>query len=113
MTEDALRQAFIAALPERMVGLEMAYESWRLAQHDAAQALEEFYRLSHNLAGAAALYGFEEVSAPSRVLECHLRAVMRDADNGIVSKDDGVSPLLAAVRSGVRAVLREAESQVS
>ena len=110
MTEEALRQAFIAALPERMVGLEMAYENWRLAQQDAPQALEEFYRLSHNLAGAAALYGFEEVSAPSRVLECSLRAMMRDADKGIVNKGDSVLPLLAEVRDGVRAVLHEAEA---
>lgn len=113
MTEEALQQAFIAALPERMVGLEMAYESWRLAQQDALQALEEFHRLSHNLAGAAALYGFEEVSAPSRVLECHLRALMRDADKDVVSKGDGVSPLLDAIKSGVRTVLHETEGEAS
>lgn len=103
----------MAALPERVLGLEMAYESWRLAQQDASQALEEFYRLSHNLAGAAALYGFEQVSAPSRALECQLRALMRNADNGVASESDGIPQLLAAVRAGARAVLHEVEMQSS
>ena len=104
MGEQALRQAFVAALPDRIVGLEMAYENWRLAQQDEPQVLEEFYRLSHNLAGAAALYGFEQVSAPCRVLECYLLEMMRSADDPHtdVCSSDCLGHLVAAIRCVAR-----------
>lgn len=107
MGEQALRKAFMAALPDRLVGLEMAYEQWRLSQQDAEQALEQFYRLSHNLAGAAALYGFEQVSAPCRALECYLLPLLRDSGANHTGGDEGITRLLGAIRGIVRQLQQE------
>lgn len=111
MDEQALRQAFVAVLPDRIVGLEMAYEGWRLAQQDATQALEQFCRLSHNLAGMAALYGFEQISAPCRALECYLRVLMRDGGSVGAGMDAGefesVARLLAEIRGCAKQVWQE------
>lgn len=111
MGEQALRKSFMAALPERLVGLEMAYEQWRLSQQDAEQALEQFYRLSHNLAGAAALYGFEEVSAPCRALECYLLPMLRDNGDIHAGDDEGITRLLAAIRGVVKQLQEERSRQ--
>lgn len=102
MGERELRQSFLAALPDRIVGLEMACEQWRLAQHDSASEIERFCRLCHNLAGASALYGFEEVSAPARALECYLRALMRDVESVNAGDGEVVSHLLGSIREAVR-----------
>lgn len=107
MGEKELRQAFMAALPDRVVGLEMAYENWRLAQEDAEQALEQFYRLSHNLAGAAALYGFEQVSAPCRALECYLRSLMRSNDGEDLGDGDCVTHMLVTIRNITKLIQQE------
>lgn len=105
MGEKELRQAFVAALPDRVVGLEMAYESWCVAPpQERGKALEELLRLSHNLAGACALYGFEQMSAPCRVLECYIRGVMR---NGESHGDDCGTECLGHLVAAVRCVVRQ------
>lgn len=107
MGEKELRQKFMAALPDRLVGLEMAYEQLRLSNQDADHALEQFYRLSHNMAGAAALYGFEQISAPCRELECRLRTMMRNSGGLDGANGQEITRLLEAIRGVIKSLQQE------
>ncbi len=67
---EALRQNFIAQLPERLTALESALQSWRQGLGEAE--LVEFHRAAHSLTGAGATFGCDELSKVARALEQQL-----------------------------------------
>lgn len=63
----ALRIAYVQQLPHRLDEIYAVLEAW-LKSQTAAQ-LFTFYRLTHNLAGSGAIYGFKEITEKARAVE--------------------------------------------
>lgn len=100
MDEQRLRKEFIRALPERLAGLEEAYDRHN-GDDLSGEQLALMHRLSHNLAGAGAIYGFMDVSDSARQLELALRTLMRK-QNGVAAGDvERLGALLEGVREEV------------
>ncbi len=99
MSEHQLRQAFIATLPGRLAALEEIYGEW--GEELAPDALALMHRLSHNLAGAAGIYGFSQVGEPSQQLERALRAMLSGEEVPDSHQRKQVGVLLAVVREAL------------
>ena len=67
---EALRQNFIAQLPQRLALLESGLAKWRQAWDE--NELSEFHRTAHTLTGAGATFGCDELSQVARQLEQQL-----------------------------------------
>lgn len=63
----ALRVVYMEQLPQRMNDAREAFEAWSRSQ--AGSDLFTFYRLTHNLAGSGAVYGFKEITEKARAVE--------------------------------------------
>lgn len=63
----ALRVAYVKQLPQRLSETRGAFERW--LKFKTAADLFTFYRLTHNLAGSGALYGFEQITEKARAVE--------------------------------------------
>lgn len=63
----ALRVAYVQQLPQRLNEAREAFEAWSLSR--AGSDLFTFYRLTHNLAGSGAVYGYKEVTEKARAVE--------------------------------------------
>lgn len=63
----ALRVVYVQQLPQRLDETRDAFERW--VKSKAAGELFTFYRLTHNLAGSGALYGFEEITEKALAIE--------------------------------------------
>lgn len=68
---EAVKQAFLADLPQRRSRLEADWAQL-LQATDAAAVYTGFYREVHSLSGAAGTFGFEELSRLARTLELEL-----------------------------------------
>ncbi|ALP54537.1 hypothetical protein Tel_16035 [Candidatus Tenderia electrophaga] len=96
---EALRENFIAKLPERLAALEAGLETWRASGDEAA--LSEFHRIAHSLTGAGATFGCELLSTAARALERQLVGVDSARDFA------ALEALLEAVRRAVDEAKRE------
>lgn len=96
---EALRENFIAKLPERLAALEAGLETWRASGDEAA--LSEFHRIAHSLTGAGATFGCELLSTAARALERQLVSV--DSARDV----EALEALLEAVRRAVGEAKRE------
>ena len=76
---DRLQEYFAGRLPERLREIE---EAWQRVRETAwsSEALKDFHRLTHSLAGAGTTFGFAAVSDASRALEKRLKAVLQGAE---------------------------------
>lgn len=101
MSEQKLREDFIAALPNRLEGLEEAYAAWD-GEGLPEESLELIHRLTHNLAGASAIYGFQPVSDAARSMEVLLREAIRDGVGVNTSNYEQLGELLNGVREQIR-----------
>lgn len=63
----ALRQTFIAGLPERLAALETGLAGWRERRDTAL--LVDLHRAAHSLTGAAATFGCDQLGQAARALE--------------------------------------------
>ncbi|HXS73133.1 MAG TPA: Hpt domain-containing protein [Rhodanobacteraceae bacterium] len=64
---DALRAAYLAALPQRRSD---AAEHWRLCEQDAqSPAWRDLHTLAHRLSGSAPCYGLDEVGIAAQKLD--------------------------------------------
>lgn len=63
----ALRVAYVQQLPVRLKEIYAVLDVWLKSQ--SAADLFTFYRLTHNLAGSGAIYGFKEITEKARAVE--------------------------------------------
>ena len=75
LERDTLHDYFAGRLPDRLREIDAA---WRRVQETAwsEDALKDFHRLAHSLAGAGATFGFDAVTEAARLLEQRLKAIL-------------------------------------
>jgi HPt (histidine-containing phosphotransfer) domain-containing protein len=95
LEQDALHKYFAGRLPDRLREVDAA---WRRVQETAwsEDALKDFHRLAHSLAGAGATFGFDAVTEAARRLEQRLKAVLHGLDPPLEST--AVESLLEGLR---------------
>lgn len=93
----ALRQMYASELPERLAQINAAWEEVRA--RPGTQSLRALHMLAHRLAGSAACYNFDAVSARARAVETHVQAMLE----GAAPADDlgRLEELLQALREAV------------
>lgn len=111
MSEQKLKAAFLEALPERLKKLEQIYGKWR-GEGMSTDELELLHRLSHNLSGACAIYGFSAVADASQKLEQVLRELKRGQKKAGADACDQVGRMLSVVRKDVARACSQAATEV-
>ena len=96
----ALKTAFAASVPERIVTIEAAWAEFTAAAAPD-EAFEPFFRAVHNLAGSCATYGFTETADRARAL-CDELYDMRDTKTlAAPDRRPRVAALVASLRGTV------------
>lgn len=104
---ELLRQGFISKLPSRMDTMSTSLEEFRATAN--TDALREFYRLVHSLAGAGATYGFAQLSTVSRTLEVELKKLVAQ-EQPLPEDFSPIEPLFTALKESICAVAQAAQA---
>ncbi len=103
MQEEALKQAFVSALPDRLADIENIYDEW--GEHGISpDELKLMHRLSHNLAGSGGIYGYEKLAISARNVEKLLRPLMAMPESEWDEARSEVESALSLVREQVAQV---------
>lgn len=96
----ALRVAYVHQLPARLNEIYAVLELW-LKSKNAAD-LFTFYRLTHNLAGSGAVYGFMEITEKARAVEHVVAPVVEDKIQATPADVETLRVRLAALEETLR-----------
>jgi HPt (histidine-containing phosphotransfer) domain-containing protein len=77
----ALRQAFVAQLPDRVRAIETALDEAAGAGAGGRQGMEELFQLAHRLSGAAGIYGCPTVQALAEAIERKAEGLRQGGDD--------------------------------
>lgn len=101
----ALTQQFQSELPARLDALrqqwQALHEQWSLEQ------LDELHRSAHNLAGAGATFGYDEITARARALDRHLKLLLQQQQQPGAAVGSEISLLFAELESVLQAVVTQ------
>lgn len=96
----ALQQAFRDELPERMGAINNLWKDMN-PQSDNTKLVDNLYRLVHNLAGAAGIFGVMPVTDAARELERAVQTLMDDQANNVADKISTVQALIGRLQKVV------------
>lgn len=90
-----LRKSYCEKLPSKFKALELAYQN--LEQEINQHNLIELQRLSHNLNGSAATFGYPQLSFYARQLEEYIAAVLQSDHPVAQVENDSIKKLVSAI----------------
>ena len=109
---DDLRAAYLEALPDKVQRIQRAWSTI-----DVAEASEEtykgFYRLIHNLAGGAGMYGFSGVSAQARAILEKMKPLLEEERTLSSEYRMVVGQLVERLQQSVQNELQQSHEQTS
>ena len=68
---EALYQKYRDSLPEKIAVIKTAFDK-SISENYSTDSLKELKFMVHNLAGSAAMHGFNEISSCARVIDKHI-----------------------------------------
>ncbi len=96
-----LRLEYLASLPEKALLMQQAWASWHASPTDA-QAVDNLYRLAHQLAGSGATFGCQGISDSSREIMVNL-AAYRDSQRPLNEENTNEANISAENLSAMQA----------
>lgn len=104
----ALTQQFRQELPTR---LETLRQQWRaLRQQWNIETLNELHRSTHNLAGAGATFGYEEMTARARAVDRRLKALLQEQQQPDAALWVEISVSFAELESALQNIVAQLEN---
>ncbi|HEY3698654.1 MAG TPA: response regulator [Spongiibacteraceae bacterium] len=104
----ALTQQFQQELPARLKTLR---QQWRaLRQQWNIETLHELHRSTHNLAGAGATFGYEEMTARARAVDRRLKALLQDQQQPDAALWVEISVAFAELESALQNIVAQLEN---